>query len=65
MKVLITGGSGQLGYDVIKVFKEKDILQDANLSILESMKLIEKIKNTKNKKLEKIEELLWEFTFKK
>ena len=25
MKVLITGGSGQLGYDVIKVFKEKDI----------------------------------------
>lgn len=48
-----------------EVFKEKDILQDANLSILESMKLIEKIKNTKNKKLEKIEELLWEFTFKK
>lgn len=25
MKVLITGGSGQLGYDIIKVFKEKDI----------------------------------------
>ncbi|MBO5414735.1 MAG: sugar nucleotide-binding protein [Bacilli bacterium] len=25
MKVLITGGGGQLGYDVIKVLKEKDI----------------------------------------
>lgn len=48
------------------VFKEKELLKECHLAMLDSMKLIERIEGDnllKNK--EEIEDLLWEFTFKK
>lgn len=49
-----------------EVFKEKEILKQAKLDILESMKLIELIEDAKNLKYKKeIEEILWELTFQK
>lgn len=47
------------------VFKEKEILKEANLDITESMKLIELIKDSNLKNKEKVEEVLWELTFQK
>jgi len=48
------------------VFKEKEILKNSGLDILESMKLIELIeKNNLLKNKKEIEELLWELTFQK
>ncbi|MDD3170730.1 MAG: energy-coupling factor transporter ATPase [Bacilli bacterium] len=48
------------------VFKEKEILLEANLDILCSMKLIKRIKeDNKLKNREEIEDLLWQLTFKK
>lgn len=48
-----------------EVFKEKEILKQSNLDILESMKLIELIKNSNINKKEILEERLWELTFQK
>ena len=49
-----------------EVFKEKEILKQAKLDILESMKLIELIEDAKDLKYKKeIEEILWELTFQK
>lgn len=49
-----------------EVFKEKEILKQAKLDILESMKLIELIEDAKDIKYKKeIEEILWELTFQK
>lgn len=48
------------------VFKEKNILRDSNLDILETMKISEFIEeDTKIKRKEELEELLWELTFKR
>ena len=47
------------------VFKEKDILKEANLDITESMKLIELLKDSNLKNKEEVEEILWELTFQK
>ena len=50
----------------LDVFKEEEILKNAHLDILESMKLISMIKSgTDIKNKEGIENLLWELTFKK
>lgn len=49
-----------------EVFKEKEILKEARLDILESMKLIELVEeNNKIKNKKEIEEILWELTFRK
>ena len=47
------------------VFKEKEILKEANLDITDSMKLIELIKESNMKNKEKVEDALWELTFQK
>lgn len=47
------------------VFKEKEILKEANLDITESMKLIELIKESNIKEKNLVEEALWELTFQK
>ncbi|MCK9470508.1 MAG: energy-coupling factor transporter ATPase [Bacilli bacterium] len=48
------------------VFKEKELLKNSRLDILESMKLIEKLEaNDKLKNKKEIEEILWELTFQK
>lgn len=49
-----------------EVFTQKQVLKDSNLDILESMKLLELIEqdDSINQK-EKLEEALWELTFKK
>lgn len=58
-KIVLTGTPQE-------VFNEKELLKSSNLDILESMKLIELIEGNKNIKYkEKIEEILWELTFKK
>lgn len=50
----------------LEVFREEEILRNSHLDILESMKLIELIKEgTDMKNKEGIENLLWELTFKK
>lgn len=48
-----------------EVFKEKEILKEANLDITDSMKLIELLKNSNIKNKEKVEAALWELTFQK
>lgn len=49
-----------------EVFKNKEIIKDAKLDILESMKLLELIEKQDNLKFKKeIEEILWELTFQK
>lgn len=58
-KIVLNGIPGE-------VFKEKEILKNSKLDILESMKLIEKIEESSNLKNKKeIEEILWELTFQK
>ncbi|NLD25962.1 MAG: energy-coupling factor transporter ATPase [Acholeplasmataceae bacterium] len=48
------------------VFMEKEILKDARLDILESMKLLEMIeKNTDLNNKKELEDFLWELTFQK
>lgn len=47
------------------VFKEKEVLKESNLDILESMKLIDIISSSKINKKELLEEALWELTFQK
>src|SRR5690554_1939220 len=47
------------------IFKEKQILKDAKLDILESMKLLELVENSNIKSKEKIEEALWELSYQK
>ncbi len=46
-----------------EVFKEKEILKNAKLDILNSMKIIEGLNNIPNK--EKVEEILWQLTYQK
>ena len=46
-----------------EVFKEKEILKEAKLDILNSMKIIEGLNNIPNK--EKVEEILWQLTYQK
>ena len=46
------------------VFKEIDILKDANLDIPEAMKLLEEVKNSNITNKKEVEDLLWELTFK-
>lgn len=48
-----------------EVFKEKQILKDSQLDILESMKLLELIENSNIKNKKQIEELLWELSYQK
>lgn len=49
-----------------EVFKNKEILKESKLDILESMKLLELIEKQENLKYKKeIEEILWELTFQK
>lgn len=47
------------------VFKEKEILKNSKLDILESMKLLELVEKSELKNKEKIEEILWELTYQK
>lgn len=46
-----------------EVFKEKEILKEAKLDILNSMKIMEGLNNIPNK--EKVEEILWQLTYQK
>jgi energy-coupling factor transport system ATP-binding protein len=49
-----------------KVFREKDVLKESRLDILESMKIIELIEQTPNlKNKHELEEFLWKLTFQK
>lgn len=48
-----------------QIFKDKEILIDSSLDILESMKLIEQVETSKLKNKFAIEDVLWEYTFKK
>ena len=48
-----------------EVFKEKQILKDSKLDILESMKLLELIENSNINNKEKIEDVLWELSYLK
>lgn len=48
-----------------QIFKDKDILTESSLDILESMKLIEEIEKSNLNDKYKIEDVLWEYTFKK
>jgi len=57
-KIILTGTPQE-------VFKEKQILKDAKLDILESMKLLELVENSNIKNKEKIEEVLWELSYQK
>ena len=47
------------------VFKDKEILRQSKLDILESMKLIELIEKSKLKDKQKIEDALWELTYQR
>lgn len=47
------------------VFKEKEILKNSKLDILESMKLLELVEKANFSNKEKIEEILWELTYQK
>lgn len=65
---IIVMNDGKIMLDDIPeiVFKEKQILKDSHLDILESMKLIELIEQDPSfKNKEAVEEILWELTFKK
>ena len=55
-KIVLTGTPAE-------VFKERQILKDSKLDILESMKLLELIENSDIKNKEKIEEILWELSY--
>ncbi|MDD4212058.1 MAG: energy-coupling factor transporter ATPase [Bacilli bacterium] len=48
-----------------EVFKQKELLKDSKLDILESMKLIELVEQSKLNNKDTIQEHLWEFTYKK
>jgi energy-coupling factor transport system ATP-binding protein len=48
-----------------QIFKDKDILLENSLDILESMKLIEEIEKSDLNDKYKIEDMLWDYTFKK
>ncbi len=48
-----------------QIFKDKDILLESSLDILESMKLIEEIEKSDLNDKYKIEDMLWDYTFKK
>ncbi len=48
-----------------EVFKQKELLKDSKLDILESMKLIELVEQSKLNNKDAIQEHLWEFTYKK
>ena len=47
------------------VFKEKEILKNANLDITTSMKLIELLENSNLKRANEVEDVLWQLTFQK
>jgi energy-coupling factor transport system ATP-binding protein len=55
-KIVLTGTPAE-------VFKERQILKDSKLDILEAMKLLELIENSDIKNKEKIEEILWELSY--
>ncbi|HHU56450.1 MAG TPA: energy-coupling factor transporter ATPase [Acholeplasmataceae bacterium] len=57
-KIVLTGTPQE-------VFKEKEILKNSKLDILESMKLLEIIEKSNLKNKEKIEEALWELSYTK
>jgi energy-coupling factor transport system ATP-binding protein len=64
--VVMNNGKIVLNEEPREVFREKEILKESRLDILESMKLIELIEENKhlnNKK--ELEEFLWELTFQK
>lgn len=64
--IVMNDGKVVLDGKPIDVFKQKEILKASRLDILESMKLIELIEQSKTLKNKKeIEELLWELTFQK
>lgn len=48
-----------------EVFRERKILKEAKLDILESMKLLDKLELTNIKNKKQIEDLLWEYTYQK
>lgn len=48
-----------------EVFKEKEILKNAKLDILESMKLLELVEKSNIKEKRKIEDVLWELSYQK
>ena len=57
-KIVLTGTPKE-------VFKEKEILKNSKLDILESMKLLELIEKSNLKNKQQIEEILWELTYQK
>ena len=57
-KIVLTGTPKE-------VFKEKEILKNSKLDILESMKLLELIEKSNLKNKQQIEDLLWELTYQK
>ena len=63
--IVLNKGSIVLDGKPEDVFKEKEILKEANLDITDSMKLIELIKETNIDKKNEVEEILWELTFQK
>lgn len=48
-----------------EVFKEKQLLKDSKLDILESMKLLELVENSNINYKSQIEEILWELSYQK
>lgn len=63
--IVMNEGSIELIGTPEEVFKQKDLLKKCKLDILESMKLIEMIEQSKLNNRERIEETLWELTYQK
>lgn len=63
--IVLNKGEKVLDEKVSEAFKRKDILKNASLDILDSMKLIEMIEEKGLNKSEEIEEILWQLTYQK
>ncbi|MFA6661735.1 MAG: energy-coupling factor transporter ATPase [Bacilli bacterium] len=63
--IVMTGGKIVLNGKPMEIFKHYDILKDSNLDILDSMKILDKVKNSNINEKEMIEEALWELSYQK
>lgn len=63
--IVMNKGKVVLNGTVKEVFKEKEILKEASLDILDHMKLIDMIEKNSLNKAKEIEEVLWQLTYQK
>ena len=63
--IVMNKGNVVLNGTVEEVFKEKEILKEASLDILDHMKLIEVIEKNSLNRAKEIEEVLWQLTYQK